>query len=242
MLHRIFNFPVHSGAMSANANLPTAVLIDGENIAAGDFPRLQTRLISIPGIAITRVFGDFANASHSNWLEVCREHGVEPVLHCSPVTGKNGTDILMTIAAMDILASGKFRRIVLVSGDSDFLALVRRLRAGGMEVVGAGRKPATTVGTATYSKWIVIEDLSAKPAAKSKNQTRATSSPQTPAGFRKIVLEIISSNSMTLSAVGKALRQSAPELVPVLGKGKLKKHIIAAGGFQLDGDLVRKAA
>ena len=87
--------------MSANPNRATAVLIDGENIAAGDFPRLQTRLISIPGIAITRVFGDFANASHSNWLEVCREHGVEPVLHCSPVTGKNGTDILMTIAAMD---------------------------------------------------------------------------------------------------------------------------------------------
>jgi NYN domain len=228
--------------MSANASLQTAVLIDGENVAASDFPRLQTCLKSIAGIAITRVFGDFANGAHSNWLEICRAHGLEPVLHCSPVTGKNGTDILMTIAAMDILAMATFRRIVLVSSDSDFLPLVRRLRAGGIEVVGIGRTAPTVQLSATYSNWMKLGDPPAKTAGKPKAQTKTVLNSLTPVGFAKIVQEIVGSNSMTLSAVGKALRQSAPELVPVLGKGKLKKHIIAAGGFQVEGDLVRKAA
>jgi hypothetical protein len=228
--------------MVAHANLPTAVLIDGENIAARDFPCLQAHLKSMPGIAITRVFGDFANAAHADWLGICRNEGLEAVLHCSPVSGKNGTDILMTIAAMDILATGKFRRIVLVSSDSDFLALARRLRAGGMEVVGIGRTAPTGAVSAAYSKWMELGDLSAKTAAKPKAQAKATSSSPPPANFSKTVQDLIGNNAMSLSAVGKALRQSAPDLAAVLGKGKLKKHIQAAGGFQLEGDLVRKAA
>lgn len=238
----MFNLPVHAGWMSANQNLPTALLIDGENIAARDFARLQTILNSFAGIGITRVFGDFANAAHSDWLEICCTYGLEPVLLCCPVSGKNGTDILMTIAAMDILATGKFRRIVLVSSDRDFLALARRLRAGGMEVLGIGRGPAPVPLLATYSKWLELRDPPASTISKPKAKAKSASTRQPTAAFHRTVNEIIGDNAMSLSAVGKALRQSAPELAAALGKGKLKKHIEAAGIFKLEGDLVRKRA
>lgn len=228
--------------MAEIANLPTAVLIDGENTPASAFARLDAHLKSIHGICITRIYGDFANTAHAKWLDICRNHGLEPVLHCSPVSGKNGTDILMTIAAMDILAMGKFRRIVLVSNDSDFLALARRLRTGGIEVVGIGRTAATTAVTAAYTKWVELGGPSPKTAGKPKAQPNTKSNAPVPAGFRKAVQEIIGSNAMSLSAIGKALSNAAPELDPALVKGKLKKQIIAAGGFQLEGDLVRRAA
>ena len=228
--------------MAANAHLPTAVLIDGENIATKDFPALQEIAKTIPGVAITRVFGDFANSAHANWLEVCKNHGLEPVLHCSAVAGKNGTDMLITISAMDILYAGKFRRLVLVSGDSDFLPLVRRLRAGGLDVVGIGRKPATGAACSAYSMWLELADPSPKQAAKPKPQTKTASTSQVPPGFRKAVQKIIGDSALSLSAIGKALRDMAPELAPPPGKGKLKKQIIAAGVFQLDGDLVRMSA
>lgn len=238
----MFNLPVQSGLMTAFANLPTAVLIDGENMSASIFPSLRTHLNSIPGIGITRVYGDFSNAAHAKWLEICRREGLEAVLHCSQVSGKNGADILITIAAMDILATGKFRRIVLVSSDSDFLALVRRLRAGGMEVIGIGHTMQSSAVSATWSKWMNMADPSAKPVSKPAPPAKLAQVPQPPAAFCRTMQEIIGDNAMLLSAVGEALRQSAPELVAALGKGKLKKHIQAVGIFELNGDLVRRRA
>lgn len=190
------------------------------------------------GIAITRVFGDFANGAHSRWLDICRTHGLEPVLHCSPVTGKNGTDILVTIAAMDFLATGAFRRIVLVSGDSDFLPLVRRLRAGGAEVIGVGRKDVSPLVSAAYSKWFVL----GSPATKTSTKPKPQPTPQIPAGFGKAVQKIIGNSAMSLAEVGKLLRDHAPELAPPPGSGKLKKHILAAGGFEVEGTMVSRVA
>lgn len=226
--------------MSTHANVPTAVLIDGENIAASDYPRLQTHLGSIAGIAIIRVFGDFAKPAHANWLEICRRHGLEPVLHCSPVTGKNGADILLTISAMDILATGTFRRIVLVSGDSDFLALVRRLRTGGVEVVGMARRASSVTSPDSYSKWIEFGDAVSAKTTKTAPLQSAPPSLPVPDGFRGAIQQIIGRNAMSLSAVGQELRKSAPAVSASLGKGKLKKRLQADDAFQLNKDSVRR--
>jgi predicted nuclease of predicted toxin-antitoxin system len=238
----MFNLPVHSGWMAVNTHLPTAVLIDGENTSASVFPCLQTHLRMIAGIALIRVYGDFSNAAHAKWLDICRKEGLEAVLHCSPVTGKNGTDILMTISAMDILATAKFHRIVLVSSDSDFLPLVRRLRAGGMEVIGIGRSPTSEAQPAIYSRWLELGDSPASPFSKPQAKAITKPSPQPSAAFRKKVNEIIGESAVSLTVLGKALKDSPPDLAAEIGKVKLKKHIEAAGGFELHGQLVRRQA
>ena len=56
------------------------------------------------------------------------------------VAGKNTTDIAMVIEAMDLLHTGMYDAVVLVSSDSDFTPLAVRLRESGMYVIGVGEK------------------------------------------------------------------------------------------------------
>ena len=53
-------------------------------------------------------------------------------------TGKNSTDLLMTIDAMELALHGKVERFILASSDGDFSHLALRLREYGLEVVGIG--------------------------------------------------------------------------------------------------------
>lgn len=53
---------------------------------------------------------------------------------------KNSTDSAMIIDAMDILYSGNVEGFCLVSSDSDFTKLARRLRESGMFVLGMGEQ------------------------------------------------------------------------------------------------------
>lgn len=55
-------------------------------------------------------------------------------------TGKNAADIFLAIDAMDILYSGDVDGFCLVSSDSDFTGLAKRLREKSMLVLGIGKK------------------------------------------------------------------------------------------------------
>ncbi|GKY89793.1 hypothetical protein STA1M1_36620 [Sinisalibacter aestuarii] len=60
-------------------------------------------------------------------------------------TGKNATDLLLAIDAMDLCPSGAFDTVVIASSDGDFVHLATRLRERGMRVVGmseAAKKPS----------------------------------------------------------------------------------------------------
>ena len=153
--------------MSLEPKFETAVLIDGENIPANSYERLQKALKSYEPIGTIRVYGDFSKTAHADWLEVCRKCAIAAELHLPVSIGKNGTDIVMTIAAMDIMASGKFGTIVLVSDDSDFLPVARRLRASGLTVVSAGRKPHLAQHS-TYSARVQFAALSPQGAVVSR--------------------------------------------------------------------------
>lgn len=112
-----------------------ALLIDGENIAARYFAEVARHCLSLGNICSSQVFADFSGGRQTGWLDVCREFGVKPEFQLSR-KGKNSVDIAMTIAAMDLLASGAVDAICLVSSDRDFIPLAQRIRRSGLVVVG----------------------------------------------------------------------------------------------------------
>lgn len=53
-------------------------------------------------------------------------------------TGKNATDSALIIDAMDLLYTGRFQALCIVSSDSDFTRLASRIREDGVTVYGFG--------------------------------------------------------------------------------------------------------
>jgi hypothetical protein len=115
--------------------LPLAVLIDAENIPATLFVPLSEFVEALGEPIVWQLHGDLL-PWQVPWQDIAQEHGLDVRQTFSG--GKNSADIAMTTAAMDILHAGKVRGFCLVSSDSDFAPLARRLRADNVQVYGFG--------------------------------------------------------------------------------------------------------
>lgn len=72
------------------------------------------------------------------WKEKLLENSINPIQQYSYTTGKNATDSIMIIDAMDILYTKDIDIFCLVTSDSDFTRLAMRLREEGKFVIGMG--------------------------------------------------------------------------------------------------------
>ena len=74
-----------------------------------------------------------------NLLHDLMHAGIEPKYMPMPKTGKNekGSDVALAVDAMQIGLAGKIDIAVLVTGDADFVPLVRALMKEGIRVMGA---------------------------------------------------------------------------------------------------------
>ncbi len=116
-----------------------ALLIDYENVA--DVPLKDIfRVAAVEGrVAIRRIYGNAPLIA--KYQDAIRDLAFEPVsILRSNRSGKNATDIYLTIDAIDLLHRGIVDTFVLATSDSDFARLARRIREGGRRVVGAGNQ------------------------------------------------------------------------------------------------------
>lgn len=111
-----------------------AVLVDGDNISASHALEIS-RITQENGLPrIRRVYMDAKRPSL--WHEVSGFR----LIHSG--SGKNATDLLMSIDAMELALSGKLESFVIASSDGDFTHLAQRLREYGLEVIGLGDQKA----------------------------------------------------------------------------------------------------
>lgn len=116
----------------------TALLIDGENYPAVqanvalEIARRQGHLV------VQRVYANWSRPANQAWIEPVARYGLQPVHHERVATNKNATDILLVVDAMDLLYVEQIDRFCLVTGDSDYVPLVKRLRKAGKEVIVIG--------------------------------------------------------------------------------------------------------
>lgn len=116
-----------------------AVLIDAENVSH----RLAERILSEAGrfgtLDVLRIYGDFEGQA-SSWGEAAARFVLE-AKHCF-APGKNGADMRLTIDAMDLLHGGGIDGFCIVSSDSDFTELTKRIRMGNLRAFGIGNASA----------------------------------------------------------------------------------------------------
>ena len=115
-----------------------ALLIDGENIS-GDYAKIIMDIaFGLGSITIRNVYGNWGNDTLSKWKPKISEYSLTPCMVISNIKGKNTTDMEIAMDAIEIANRENVDGIIIVSSDSDYAGLAKRLRRYGKPVVGMG--------------------------------------------------------------------------------------------------------
>jgi len=140
--------------------LKYAVLIDADNTSF-EFFKTVFDLITNEGIVTCRrIYGDLTSEKLKPYKEYILKYSLTPVQWYECTKGKNSTDAVMNVDAMEILYRNNVDGFCIVSSDSDFTYLATRLREYGKNVIGMGRKqtPKSFVDACNEFKYLDIDN------------------------------------------------------------------------------------
>ena len=143
----------------SDKNLRLAVLIDADNAPRDCLKGIMEEVAIYGTPNIKHAYGDWSSRNLSGWKQTLLDNSVTAVQQFAYTKGKNSTDSAMIIDAMDILYAGRTDGFVLVSSDSDFTGLARRLREAGLFVIGIGEQKTPSPLIAACNKFIYIENI-----------------------------------------------------------------------------------
>jgi len=143
-----------------------AVLIDADNAQASVIGGLLAEVAKYGVANVKRIYGDFTSQRLASWKNVLLDHSIQPMQQFAYTSGKNATDSSLIIDAMDLMYTGRFHGMCLVTSDSDFTRLAQRLREEGLTVYGFGEKKTPDAFVQACDKFIYVEVLRKPEAAK----------------------------------------------------------------------------
>jgi uncharacterized protein (TIGR00288 family) len=217
-----------------------AVLIDGDNAQAKLIKEILEEVSKYGKATIRRIYGDWTTPHMNSWKEVINQYSFNPIQKFSYTTGKNSTDSSLIIDAMDILHSDSVDGFCIVSSDSDYTGLAKRIREEGMFVMGIGRRltPKAFVQSCeifTFAENLISEskeekriktaDKSSKSVSKKAMTTKAEEanneellkeSPSLDLGVIDKAFEIASDEEeeIHIAKIGASLRKIDPSFDP----------------------------
>ena len=203
-----------------------AVLIDADNAQAAVIKELLAEIARFGEATVKRIYGDFTAPTSASWKKVLQTYAIKPVQQFAYTTGKNATDSMLIIDAMDLLYTGKFDGFCLVTSDSDFTGLAMRLREEGLTVLGFGEHKTPEAFRNACHKFIFTEILRAEQQVVNSNMENSQkqtelhvqddpSKPQIPFP-KKVVLDALEQSSddhgwTTLANFGSYLMKVQPD-------------------------------
>lgn len=122
------------------SNNNIAILIDGDNAQAKLLELILEEVSKYGKVTIRRIYGDWTTPQMNSWKDLLNDLSFSPIQKFSYTTGKNSTDSSLIIDAMDILHDKMVDGFCIVSSDSDYTGLAKRIREEGIFVMGIGEK------------------------------------------------------------------------------------------------------
>lgn len=147
-----------------------AVLVDGDNISGAHAVRILDTARKHGSPDVVRVYSDAQRASP--WHDAVEYR----LIHAG--TGKNASDVLLAIDAMELALSGGYQAFVIASSDGDFTHIARRLREYGKVVVGMGEVKTPQSFRSACTCFFLIGDRTA--SARAPAPPPASASAPTP--------------------------------------------------------------
>lgn len=127
--------------MTQDANV--AVLVDCENAQPAVIDDAMQLASTLGRVTLRRGYGNHT-ALASKWQDALVRHGFAPCMQFQYVAGKNTADIALALDALEMLLDRRAGHFVIVTSDSDFVGLCRKLqeRGASVHVVGEAKTPA----------------------------------------------------------------------------------------------------
>jgi uncharacterized protein (TIGR00288 family) len=120
-----------------------AVLVDCENAQPTVIDEAMQIAATLGRVTLRRGYGNQTSLA-SKWQDALVRHGFAPCMQFQYVTGKNTADIALALDALEMLLDRRVDHFVIVTSDSDFVGLCRKLqeRGAGVHVFGEAKTPA----------------------------------------------------------------------------------------------------
>ncbi|MFT4179757.1 MAG: NYN domain-containing protein [Thermomonas sp.] len=206
-----------------------AVLVDCDNVQPAILDHALRFVAQFGRVVVRRGYGNSGALGGSRWQEALVQQAFTPCLQYQYASGKNTADIALALDALELLFDETVDTFCLVTSDSDFAYLCRKLRERGaiMCIVGESKTPqALRNASDHFSEWEPLPDVMqaeiTKPANENGLVAKSADSVRPPAKQRPMfvvkAVALLASDTpegkVTLSALGNYLRRTDPGFTP----------------------------
>jgi uncharacterized protein (TIGR00288 family) len=208
--------PIDSGRDSR-----VAVLVDCDNTTP-EILEYALRVVAQFGrVVLRRGYGNHSTLANK-WQEALVRLAFTPCLQYQYAAGKNTADIALALDAVEALFDQRADTFCLVTSDSDFAYLCRKLRERGatVHIVGEAKTPdALRNASDQFFEWLPPEPalpLDATPASKpiSTPTPKPKLRPKTVVNAVKLMAADTPDGRIGLSALGQYLKRTDPGFSP----------------------------
>ena len=215
-----------------------AVLIDADNSSINAIASVLEEVAKYGIASVKRVYGDWSSETLKNWRDVLLPHAITPVQQFAYTKGKDATDMILIIDAMDLLYAGALDGFCIVSSDSDFTPLASRIRENGLTVYGFGKKATPEAFKKACDKFIYIEiiDLVETESVDSKTKLSVDKKNKLHQLIASSVNDLADDNGYVfMGDLGNLIMKKQPDFDPRnYGYYQLTPLIKALGQFDID--------
>lgn len=141
-----------------------AFLVDAENISSPQIEHIIERALDeakkLGEVNIKRVYGNcnLFNNTNNKWNDTCLRLELEQIHLTKPTPTKNTADIALAVDAIELAVEGTCNRFCIVTSDSDFTPLARRLRELKCQVLGIGEKKTPKTLTTACNRFVYTDE------------------------------------------------------------------------------------
>ena len=195
-------------------NQKIALLVDGDNAQAKLMDLILEEASKYGKVTIRRVYADWTTQHMNHWKSLLNEMAFNPIQKFSYTTGKNSTDSALIIDAMDILHDELVDGFCIVSSDSDYTGLAKRIREDGFFVMGIGEQKTPNAFVKSCEIFTYVENLEPKTEKPEKKEAVKKQHEKTQVNTKLINkaydMSINESNEAYISTLGINLRKLDP--------------------------------
>lgn len=210
-----------------------AVLVDCDNVSPDILEHALRVVAQFGRVVLRRGYGNHATLSN-RWQDALVRQAFTPCLQYQYASGKNTADIALALDALEALFDARADTFCLVTSDSDFAYLCRKLRERGATVciVGEAKTPdALRNASDQFFEWLRPAPEPAVPADAASKETGRTDTdakaeavkpPKPPVKRRpRFVADAValltsdtSEGKVSLGALGQYLKRTDPAFSP----------------------------
>lgn len=229
-------------SQQAGGDARVAVLVDCDNTAPEILEHALSIVAPLGRVVLRRGYGNHATLAN-RWQDALVRLAFTPCLQYQYAAGKNTADIALALDAMEAMFDARADAFCLVTSDSDFAHLCRKLRERGaaVHIVGERKAPeALRNACDRFFEWVGPE--AAIPEELPKDASIVPAVPQAvakrcPKSLVVAVAKLVANapgGRVGLGALGQHLKSTDPAFSPkAFGHAKLSSMIRAYPGLVL---------